>query len=188
MNKAGGKLLRPRSNNVKHIYLRLILAVSFVIVIPYFSPKVKVRTKWYNEDLETVFGIPYLPRSIDDPANNSLVSQILDTHDVRTDNNYKDYEAKSFSTWNRREHDVAAGPSPSENRMYIANAGGKGHGLFAARVLKAGEFLAEYTGIYVLGEEGQNTDYMWDYESMPLDNNGNNIRISYNFNFKRVRP
>jgi SET domain-containing protein len=70
--------------------------------------------------------------------------------------------------------------------MFIAKAGAKGHGVFAAEILKSGEYLAIYTGIRTLKNDSQedqddqdiiDTDYQWSYSSMPMDIYGQEQRF-----------
>jgi hypothetical protein len=178
------QLPQSSRSSVNKLYVRLLVVSILVTGVIYLlfeetsqdiQGTEQARTQWYNEDLESVFGVHYLPRSIDDPANNSLVSQILNSHDIRTEKKYTEYREKSTSERKRWDTMVASEPISNDKRMYIASAGAKGHGVFAGRVLKAGEFLAEYTGIFVLDKEVRNSDYMWGYASKPIDKDGNTI-------------
>jgi hypothetical protein len=175
-------------DSIKNLYFRLFLLGVFIPAFLYLSssPLIsslftkQVRTKWYNEDLQEVFGVTYLPYSIDDPED-ARVSEILDAHDIRTDENYRKYNRRyRFEDW---ASILSQGPSPNDKRIYIAEAGEKGHGVFAGQVLKAGEYLAVYTGIHVLKDRGFESSYQWSYASKPMDENGDEFRFNTDAKF-----
>jgi hypothetical protein len=120
-----------------------------------------VRTRWYNEDLESVFNIKYLPFAIDDPRVEKGVKEILDRHDVRMD---RRYDTNMESYYEEFGKIIARGPLPNDKSVYIAKAGKKGHGVYAGRLLKAGEFVSVYTGIRVLKDENRDSTYQWSYK------------------------
>jgi hypothetical protein len=151
--------------------LLLAIAIS-TFIYTFLSSTKQLQTKWYNEDLLEVFGVQYLPFSIDDP-DDPRVSKILDAHDISTDVKYLKYNKRNrFDDW---ASILAQGPTPNDKRVYIAEAGKKGYGLYAGKVLKAGEFLSVFTGIYVLKDRGLESTYKWGYESKPLNENGDEV-------------
>jgi hypothetical protein len=173
LHKTRRRQAKVSRDSIKNLYFRLFLLVVFILSLLYLSSSFlisslftnEVRTKWYNEDLETVFGLRYLPFSIDDPTD-ERVSKILDAHDVRKDETYRNHYEAGYAKFSNI---LSRGPIPNDKRFYIAHAGTKGHGLFAEKVLKAGEFLAVYTGIHTLTENGQDSTYYWNYASKPLN-------------------
>jgi hypothetical protein len=152
----------------KLVLFQLILTGLFVTVIIYsglFQSQPAengklVRTRWYNEDLESVFNVTYLPFAIDDPRPEKGVGIILDECHVMMDSRYDKIMESYYEEFGKI---IARGPIPNDKSVYIAKAGKKGHGVYAGRLLKAGEFVSVYTGIRVLKEDDRDSTYMWSY-------------------------
>jgi hypothetical protein len=163
--------LRPR------LLLFQLFLVAALITLVFYSgigrphPSIK-RTRWYNEDLESVFNVTYLPFAIDDPRVENGVKKALDRHDVRNDKQYDKRQQSNYAQWAKfMDH----GPTPNDKSVYIARAGGKGHGVFAGRLLKAGEFISVYTGVRVFKTEDRDSTYMWSYKL--FDEHGDKLHL-----------
>jgi hypothetical protein len=159
--------IRPR------VLLLQILATALFLSIVFYSGIVQVQIKpgqlmsklnakrWYNEDLESVFSVSYLPFSIDDPREYKGVSRILDNHNVKDDERYEPSKQDFYEAWGKL---ISRGPISNDKRVYIAVAEGKGHGVFAEQLLKAGELVSVYTGIIVMKERDRDSTYQWSYK------------------------
>jgi hypothetical protein len=154
------------------VIMSRIVAAGLVALLVFYSGILNTqpseRTRWYNEDL-ALFNVTYLPFSIDDPRPEKGVQEILDNHNVVTmDKRYKENNRGFYASWGRK---IARGPIPNDKRVYIAVAEGKGHGVFAAEVLPAGELVSVYTGIRVKYEEGRDSTYQWGYKVTDKEGN-----------------
>jgi hypothetical protein len=160
----------------KVVLLELLLIILFVYLgfpLQLAENGKLERTRWYNEDLESVFNVTYLPFAIDDPSVEKGVGEILDRHDIRLDAEYDKGMKSYYKKWGRV---IARGPKQNDKSVYIARAGKKGHGVYAGRLLKAGELVSVYTGIRVLREKHRDSTYMWDYTRVK-DKYGNCIYL-----------
>jgi hypothetical protein len=156
-------VLRPE------VILFRIFAASLIALLVFYSgihdSQLLERTRWYNEDLESVFNVTYLPFTIE-----KGVREILDNHDIaKMDKRYKQRKESYYEDWGQK---LARGPIPNDKRVYIAVAEGKGHGVFAAEILKAGELVSEYTGVRAL-DNGEDSTYQWSYKV--TDKEGNRL-------------
>jgi SET domain-containing protein len=60
-----------------------------------------------------------------------------------------------------------------ERRFYVAEAGAKGHGVFADELIYKGDIIGVYTGVRTvekIEELGYDYDYEWSYYSRPVVN------------------
>lgn len=117
----------------------------------------KERTKFFAEDLPTIFNVKLNHAVRIHPD----ITEVYDQWDLETDARFTDdlAESKRIIDLYASYIDSAAMP---DRRMYVKWAGAKyGYGLFANVNLKANTFLSAYGG--VLTKNKRNTDYMWNY-------------------------
>jgi hypothetical protein len=116
--------------------------------------------KYYHSDFQSEFNLTYLEFSIDTPE----VKEMLDKHDVKTDFRYKVADVGLYEAWGNV---IAKGPRENDKRIYVANAGGKGWGVYSDVHINKGDLVDVYTGLRTT--DGSNTKYQWNYQSKPLD-------------------
>jgi SET domain-containing protein len=130
------------------------------------------RRKFYKSDFDKYFAVDYIDMPQDDPD----LTAILDKYDITQDEKYaqervqRNYEL--YSPYLEKG-------LPNDQRFYVSFVSPEmGYGLFADVFVPAWTIVGIYAGI--ITNKITNTDYAWAYQSKPLDEKGEPIRIRIN--------
>lgn len=119
--------------------------------------------KFYKEDFEEQFGIPYL-------SHNSLQAQELASWDVTLDREYTVNPKLNTKLTEKYGGLIAEGYTAPIYIKWVNRT--VQYGVFAESAIKRGEMIAEYTGVLSRDNVDNDNPYVWDYptytyESVP---------------------
>lgn len=100
------------------------------------------------------------------------VKELLDNHDVKTDKRYNVENEALYEAWGNL---ISRGSLKNDKRIYVANAGEKGWGVYAVVHIKKGDLIDVYTGLRTT--DMSVTKYQWNYLSRPSGKDDGPVRI-----------
>ncbi|KAI9339215.1 hypothetical protein DFJ73DRAFT_961957 [Zopfochytrium polystomum] len=137
---------------------------------------------FFHAHFSTHFGISVVHTTVIDP----VVLPFLIGHDIFQDEKYTD-DPDTADEWRQRIGWVLDDGLPDDKRFEIKWVSKeKGYGVFAKVHIAKGSIIGIYSGVLT---NASNSDYMWTYPSVVRDENGNELSLGidaqYRGNFAR---